>query len=393
MDSLSDKPSTLGTLILNYGDPAYKFPKRPNLPINPSEDIFLRIISYLPFAETIVLPGRHLLDGQNAFEAGKLARTLLQQGILVPERRSGPGSFEDVARARKLGATELSRAEFLDLNAKNVREFHWDDLSSTYRATLLADLGPEGAFRRIVTGGIRGNLKKGLDAALKIYTKSGAVTPEGFIAAVEQGCGPATSFARRWAMAHYYLTPTKFDDINIRQVPKEAADLLIKGRAIDRSLRPTESLAPAEHLVQELFVGVQIDQVSRYAEAYCEAALRVREDVPEARALFRSIVSKAKMREVGDEVSLAMTKELNRQLRRRFIDQPAYSIGIDLASAAAGGAAGLLLGAYEAVALSLGAVGATVGIKTAVKQRYDEKHRPWRLAIDSFKSRLEKRLP
>lgn len=384
-DRLSDQPSVPGALVLNHGDPTNRPTSQSRLSIKPSEDVFLRIISYLPFAETIIVPGRHMLDGMHAFDATVLAQPLLREGLLIPERRSGPSSFEEVARTRSLGSLELERAKFLDKHARTVREFRWDALSSAYRETLLRDLAPTGAFRRVVPGGIKGRFKNALDIAYSIYEKSGSVLPEGFISAVEAACPQAAALARRWAMAHYYLTPARFDDVNVRQMPREAANLLIRGRSMNNALRPPDGLAPAEYLLQALQVGLGIDDVRVHAAAYCEAALKVRQDIPQARQLFKKIILDAEARDASQEVSAAMERELTRQLKRRLIDRPLYSLSIDLAGGIAAAGAGLLIGSAEAVGLGAVGAGATSGVKYSLKHAYDKYARPWRLAIDTLK--------
>lgn len=394
IDKLSSDFDRPGVLVLNYGDPSYLSSLDVKYQLTPAEDIFLRLIAYLPFVEAIVVPGRNILDSEYVYEAVELGQDLLRENLVIPERRAGVSSFDEVARVRNLQSQAFRRAEFLDKNAAHVREFRWSELSTTYRSILSEDLASGGAFRRIVPGAVRGRLRPKLDLAHDEYLKSGAVTPEGFVAAVTAACPEAGHVAHRWAMAHYYLTPTHFDDVNIRQVPREAVDLLIRGRLLDEKFRPTTDLAPGEHVRRELAIGIGVDQVRRNARAYCEAAMKVREEIPEARALFKKIAKESEIRDLGQAVSAAVADELKKQLKLRWIDNEGFSLGVDATGGLLGGATGLLLDFYTFSGASLltGAAGAvaTSKMRKSATEKFDRKNRPWKLAIDHLRTRVSK---
>ena len=385
-------------MVLNDGDPVHRLPHGSSTKISHSDEIFLKFISYLPFAESIIVPTRHLLDGDAAFSAAVMARPLLRNGLIIPERRSGPSSFGEVANDRGLGQLEKSRAQFLDQNVAQVREIRWADLSGLYRTILLDDLGPNGSFRRTVPGGLKGANKDALDKAFATYLSSGETTPEGFFSAVEAACPTAAHLAKRWAMARYCVTPANFDDVHIRQVPNDAANLLLKGQAIDTSLKPIGELPPAEHLFQQISIGLSMNEIEKNAQRYCEAALRVRDDIPQARDVFRKILAKADTVAIGEAVTAAMQAELEKQLHTSYLDKNPFSLGIDILGGAIGGLIGLpvgLLGGPSAIAGSL-ATGAVVGAGTAkvakekIKSTYDHRNRPWKLAIDRLKTEMSK---
>jgi hypothetical protein len=397
-DELAIDPPEPGMTVLNYGDPAYRFKQDRAASIKLSEEIFLRFISYLPFAEAVIVPGRHLLDGREMFKAAVLAKPLLMDGVIVPEQREGPTCFGELARQRNLHALAMQRADFIDHSAKRVRRFRWGELSATYKNILEQDLAPEGAFRRVVPGSIKGKLKHELDAAHEEYVASDDVTPDGFFKAVKKYCLPAASAARQWAMAHYYLTPTMFDDLNIRQIPRSASDLLIQGGVLDEAIRKTDMLAPAEYLRNELTSTIQVLDVEHNSNAYCEAILRVRQEIPEARKLFRSLWDRVDAKEASEAIAELMRRELQRQLRTPFSSKHMFSLGINIGSSfmggVAGGVAGLPFGAPVEGVLVGTAVGSGVSLSAwagekMLPERFARKRRPWKLAVDRLKTRLK----
>lgn len=393
-DRLVDGPSVEGLIILNYGDPAYSSRRQASSGLRRSEEIFLRLIAYLAFADAAAIPARHILEGDAMAEAIVWATPLLEEGILLPERRFDANSHDELADARSLPEIGRRRAEFLDRHATRVRSFKYLELSKTYKTILDSDLALTGAFRRTVEGGRRGRLSAALDRAYEHHVQSGDGTPEKFVASVEQFAPSLSGRARRWAMARYYSTPLLYDSANTREVPRSATDLLIRGGVLDDAILPFDGAAPAEEAFSKLRTSVPADSIAHNHRQYCEALLEVRQALPEARRLFSQISEAAHLKDAGETLSAELRSELARQMKVREAKGRVFTLVSSLVGSAAGLAVGLSLPAdiLEQVVGSV-ASGVIPGVAANELQhkashRRDRKKRPWVLAAD----RLEKEL-
>src|SRR5215468_1055674 len=171
-DKLGEGSTIEGLILLNYGDPAYRNSTDATEGLSRAEAVFLRLIAYLVFAEAVSVPTRYILEGNAMAQAVRWAVPLLEEGILVPERRAGPVSFEDLARVRQLPELAFQRAAFLDRHATRVRSFRYADLLAVYRTLLNEDLAPGGAFRHTVTGGLSGKHAAAILAAYEDHVQN-----------------------------------------------------------------------------------------------------------------------------------------------------------------------------------------------------------------------------
>lgn len=386
-DQLGLTPSDRGLVILNYGDPAYG--GRLNVGhLSLSEQIFLRIIAYLILADELSIPARYILESDHMSEAVRWATPLLHEQILLPERRSGVGSFEELARVRRLPELSLRRAEQLDLTGAKVRSFEYQDLSSYYKEVLAGDLGEDGGLRHNIPGALRGALARPFDRAQERYEAYGDGTPEQFVEIVH-GLVPRASRRRiaQWAMARYYITPSRFDDFNVREIPQDAQELLVKGH-VPGIPPPGEAPAPVEDLFQSLKVAVPADEIGKHHREYCEAAMEVRRDFPEAREVFYRVKERAELEAACDELSHRYAEELTRQIRHSEPTGRKYVLATTLMGTGASTAGGLVVAGPvgAAIGAAIGFVSSLaaneVGMSRSTKRRVREQ--PWVLAFDAL---------
>ncbi|TCC39373.1 hypothetical protein [Kribbella sindirgiensis] len=389
-DKLGESEPIDGLVLLNYGDPAYRGTDDSGIGLSKAESIFLRLIGYLAFAEAVSIPARFMLEGQAMAQAMTWASPLLEEGLIVPERRSGPGSFVDLARFRQLPELGLRRAEYLDQHAKRARIFRFSELSSTYRDLLTADLAESGAFRRVVVGGRTGAIAAALSHARGDHEIHGDGNPETFVRIVEKHAPKLKHVAFRWAMARYYVTPLLYDGVNTREVPDSAARLLIKGGVLDKAIPPFEGAAPAEAAFERLKTAIPADSISSSARHYCEALLEVRRSLPEARQIFADIAEASHLKDAGQSLSHELDRELARQRGVRTGHARVFTLVSSLIGTAAGAAGGMPFDADPILLLLEGfGSGALSGIvsnevQQKVHARADRKKRPWMLAMDQL---------
>jgi hypothetical protein len=394
VDNLLDGAPVDGLVFLNYGDPAYRHPTDATTGLTGSESIFLRLVAYLTFAEAACVPARHILEGDAMAEAVSWAVPLLDEGLLLPERRVEAMSFEELARSRELPEIGFKRAEFLDAHASRVRRLVWRELAVTYKEILDSDLAPGGAFRRTVVGGMTGKHAVALDRAFDFHRQFGDGAPEIFVKGVAKFAPVLARQARRWAMARYYTTPLMYDSANTREIPKSAADLLVRGRVLDSSMRPFEKAAPAEAAFHRLQASVPANSIATTYRHYCEALLEVRRELPEARRIFSDVREKAQLKDAGETLSELFKKELARQQGVRPGSGRTFTLVSSLLSSAAGGAlsfasgSDVALGAGVGFAFGVASNAASAEVQAKILKQRDRKRRPWVLAMDQLDKRV-----
>lgn len=404
-DELVEGEQQRGQVILHHGDPAYRRgPRDDPRSLPPAEALFLRIVAYLGFAETVCIPARYILASAPTFEAVKLAQPLLQAGLLRPERRAEAASFQELADQLNLGEAEKGRGAWLDQKAKSTRAFRSLQLGDVYRQILHRDLAPidpddlkQGGLRRTLRSEIRNATATELDRAHEAYATVTDRTPEAFINLVTDYAPKAGHATRQWAMARYYLTPTAFDSLNTRELPRSAAKLLVNGGVLDPELVPTDIPAPAEAMYGRLSLGIQAHDVRSRARAYCEAVMTVRERIPQARTVFADIAHQAELGPVSGELAELMRAELNRQEGVRRSSGHMFTLVSSLAGAGVGLAAvagldgqGLLNLDPAALATGTSVVTGVAGgvAGNAALDRWqdwrDRRGKPWVVAIDAL---------
>ena len=393
IDELTEEGSPNHLVILNYGDPAYRFARDRTSGLTRPESIFLRFVAYLIFAELVSVPTRHILEGDAMSQAIVWARPLLEAGILVPERRAEVTSFEELATVRDLPQISRERAGYLDNYASRVRTFRFRELAQQYRTFLTEDLSMTGAFRRTVEGGMKGRLRDSLLQAHEDPAMVDVVAPEDFVKVVTRYAPNLEAAARRWAMARYYTTPIMFDHANTREIPESAAQLLVKGGLLDRTLQSFKVAAPAEEAYRRLATNVPIYNIEENHRAYCEAVLEVRRALPEARTVFADIREQAQLAEAGKSLSEMLARELARQQRVRTASGRMYTLISSLLGADAGAGFGAMLSGQEAAmvggaALTLAAGLSSNEVQKRIERREGEKRRPWVLAMDKLENSL-----
>lgn len=395
-DQLADTGAPTGLIILNRGDPAFSrspISSRESMLVE-AEGHFVFVIAYLLFADAIVLPSRFMLDGDAMAQTSYWLAPLLQEGIVIPERRGGVASFLDAARARRLDERAFRRAEFLDSHTSTSRSFQFARLGETYVELLRRDLDPDGAFRRTVLGARRGKLAGGFDIARDAYASMVDVTPEAFARAVGGPLPQLTRRALQWAMARYYTTPLFFDDSNTRELPSEAAELLAKGGVLDLGAPRFDGAAPVAEAITRISARIPAMDVRRHSEAYCTALLEVRARVPEARKAFSTIRDRSALLDASASLSADFQSELQRQLKVRTKPGYAYALGTSLLGGAAGFGIAGVAGTDFAMQLVAGlgsSVGSGIGTQALANRLEDRRKRtraPWLLAIDEFDAAL-----
>lgn len=372
-----------GTVVLNHGDPLFARAMGRRDDAQLAREVFLRVVAYVPFSEVVSIPSRYILDGEAMFRATVWAAPLLEAGIVQPERRAEVDSFADLADARGVGSKEKARARQLDRIATTARPVHWKQLEATWRTLIGQDLARDGAFRNLLTarklGAKRGRNAAKLDAVAERFSEHGRGL-EDFLALVREHCPAAIErYARRWAMARYYYAPTLVDPNSVREMPEHAGRLLIRTGATTDPPHSVDTAAPAEQAYARLSVELPLfGDLDGAAQRYCQAAIRVRDELPHARRLFTARTNQQALDEEGRTVSEALEEEMRRQLRphRRFHPWGAR-LGISLVS----GGVGFGLSLLDPVLGTAGGAGAAVGGEAA-RDFLDRRARSWDLAID-----------
>lgn len=391
-DGLVEGASPSGLIIMHAGDPVWA-PVSQASPVPEARQLFLRVVAYLVFADQLAVPARYLLEGEPMFQAFQWLRPLVEVGWVVPEMRAGAGSLEDLARARDLGENALRRGAALDDFVTSFRSFRFQRLSDHYRDILTADLGKAGAFRRTVVGARRGKLVEVLDAAADWHLERGDGTPERFAEAVASQMPSLRNRSLKWAMARYYVTPTAFDDVNTRELPKRPRDLLVEGGAFPPSLDHYADAAPVTNVSGRLEAQLPVVPVEIFHEQYCEALVEVRSQFPEARQRFRTIREASQLEDAGRTVAARFASELARQMAER---KPEASGRFKLkASLLSGVVASPLAFAPPEISLPVGlavSVGAGFAVPRVERRKAkakDKENRPWILAIDEMDRRVQ----
>jgi len=377
-------------VVMNYGDPAYELAAGSAFGLTKAEEIFVRLIAYLVFAEAVCIPVRHVLEGDDMAQAMEWATLLLNEGLILPSQRVDTPTFEDYARSRALPAASRQRAEFLDRNASRVRKFRYKDLSEAYRQILVNDLGPGGCFRRTVNGGLRGRYTQALSNAHAEYADQSEGTPDAFTTVVSRYVPDLRRRARQWAMARYYTTPVLqgYDTANTRELPLSAAKLLIRGRALVATPPLLQDVPPVEAASARLKASIPAGSMSVEHKRYCEALLKVRQELPEARHVFSDICRADQLGDTGDAASDLFRRELARQLRSRPAKGRLFTLISSLLGSVVGGGVGLaaggdvVIGGGIGIGVGIGAGIASNEIQNWLKVRNERRQRPWALAMD-----------
>jgi hypothetical protein len=375
--------STPGTVVLNHGDPL--FARALNRPddIQLAREVFLRIVAYVPFAQTICIPSRYILDGTAMYQATLWAGPLLEAGIVQPERRAEIPSFVELADDRRLGATGRARAQELDRLATTARPVRWKPLEATWRELIIGDLQPDGPFRSLLArrglGAKRGRNAAALNTVAARYAAEGQGL-EDFLALVGQYCpGSVQRYAVRWAMARYYHTPTLMDATSVREIPEYAGKLLLSTGALPDLSEPIDAATPAAQAHGRLSIEVPLfGNIGERTHVFCRVAMRVRDEVPEARRVFTERIDQRSLSENGLTVSQALEEEARRQLKPRGRFHPwGARLGIGLFS----GGVGLGLGVLDPYLGGASGFGAAAGAEK-VRDYIERQRRSWEVAID-----------
>ena len=394
-DELGEESDPESLIILNYGDPAYLTRTHNVGGLRPPEAIFLHIVSYLLFSDSVSIPSRYILEGDAMAQAIAWGAPLLEAGIIQPERRVDADSFEDLAKLRNLPAVSIQRAAFIDRHVTKIRSFRYRDLENAYRDLIDDDLSVDGGFRRVVVGGRLGKYEEGISRAREQYLGSGDPSPESVISSVAEYAPDLRAKARRWAMARYYTTPLLFDSRNTREIPAPAIDLLIRGRALDAAIRPFDGAAPARWALDRLSASVPINDIPTRSNAYCEALLEVRRSIPEARRLFSEISNRSLLKDAGDSLSASLSQELAKQQKAKQGSGLLFTLVSSLLSGAAGAGIGMslppdniLMQLGSGLTLSVSGGAAALALQSSMRGRKIRGLRPWILAIDEFATSL-----
>jgi hypothetical protein len=134
-------------LVFNYGDPAYRATADATPGLALAEEIFLRMIASLVFADSLCVPVRHVLHGRPMADAIRLASPLLQEGIIRPARRRVFSSFEDYAIGQKVDSSSVIFGRFLDRNVRRPYLFDEQGMAAANRVILTvisAGMAPSG---------------------------------------------------------------------------------------------------------------------------------------------------------------------------------------------------------------------------------------------------------
>lgn len=380
-DRLVDGLAEAGQVILHYGDPSYARRNRDDSTrLPPAEALFLRIIAYLAFAESVCVPARYILGSRSTFDAITLARPLVEEGLVRPERRSEVQCCEELAERLGLPEVARRRGEWIDTVARSTRVFHSTELADYYRAILLQDLGPTGGLRTALRKDILRASLPGLERAHEAYAAVTDGTPEAYWRTVAEYAPRIEPTARQWAMARYYITPTKFDTLNTREVPRSAADLLIRGKVLDEAMRPLDLPAPAEAMFTTLSMHLPAHDARARARDYCEAVLEVRGRVPRAREIFSDVQRRAELSPISTELAQLMREELDRQRGIRRSSGTVFTVMASLAGTGLGWA----VGNDPGVGLATGVAGgvASNAVQNRLQDSRERKKRPWVVAID-----------
>jgi hypothetical protein len=372
-----------GTVVLNHGDPLASTASAGRNDARLAREIFLRIIAYVPFAETIEIPSRYILDGAAMYQATTWAAPLLEAGIVQPERRAELASFAELADAHQVGPEERARARELDRIATVVRPVNWKPLEATWRELIIQNLQPDGGFRNMLTargfGAKRGRHAAALDRLAERHAAEGHGL-EDFLTTVRAVTpGPVERYAARWAMARYYYTPTLLDPISVREIRAYAGSLLVRPGTPEPTAHEIDAPAPVAQAHARLTVELPLyGDIAERTQAYCAAALRVREGLPRARQVFTARSTQRDLDDYVRSASQALEDEARRQMNPRGRLHPwGARLGIGLVSGAVGFALGLIdpyAGAGSGLALSAGA--------DKVRDDLGRRRRSWALAID-----------
>jgi hypothetical protein len=142
-------------LVFNYGDPSYRTAADTTVGLTTAEEIFLRLIASLVFAESVCIPARHIIQGRPMAEAIRWAAPLLEAGAIRPARRRVVPSFEDYALESRpsIDPAAVECGRFLDRATRRSYLFDEHGMAATNKAVFDGDLRADGAFRRVVVGG------------------------------------------------------------------------------------------------------------------------------------------------------------------------------------------------------------------------------------------------
>ncbi|MEU4693800.1 hypothetical protein [Actinoplanes sp. NPDC023714] len=390
-------------LVFNYGDPSYhRAPDRtPDLVV--TDDIFLRLIAYLLFADSICIPARHIVRGPAMGSAVSWAAPLLAEGIIQPARRNDVGTFEDnlCRDGRAITAAELARARMLDRFTTRSYLFDSTGMAAANRSVLLGDLSLDGAFRRSVCGGRFGRYAEPLSDAAGEYGDAGDGSVDNFIDIVARHAQPLRASASRWALARYYTTPVLcgVDTVNTREIPASAAALLIRGGVMASVLASplvADRLSPVETACHRLRSSLPALPVTEHASRYCAALLEVRQAIPQARQLFSEVLRPAEIRDAEVTVAQRFERELNRQMRSRSSNGRAFTLVSSLIGGVGGAALGVVTGidpvlnAGTGLAFGIATNIASNEIQNLLRERSTLRKRPWLIAVDHMERSLQR---
>jgi hypothetical protein len=390
-DELGTSDDSRSTVILNYGDPAYLSGGKAVRGASQAEVIFLHILTYLLFSDSVSIPSRYILEGDAMSQAISWAAPLLEEGILQPERRWDAASFEDLARMRRLSGVSFHRAAFMDRHTAKTRSFTYSNLEAAYKALIEDDLSSVGGFRRVVVGGRSGRYEQAISRACTEYSMSDSPAPEAMIASVVKYAPELRDKATKWAMARYYTTPLLFDSWNTREIPSSAVELLTRGRVLDSAMPPFQAADPAKWAFDRISASIAVNEIPTSHRTYCEALLEVRRSIPQARRIFSDISTKSHLKDAGDSLTANLAEELAKQQRTRLGSGQMFT----LVSSLIGGAVGvgismplppnnipLQLG--SGLTFAVGSGSASLKLQNYMRDRKIRRLHPWILAVDRF---------
>lgn len=187
-------------------------------------------------------------------------------------------------------------------------------MMSHFHDQFVRDLAEDGALRRLLA---RRFGTTGLDTANQLAIVVESLPPcrhDHFVEATRSVCqSERHELVERWASVRYYTVPMDFD-ICVHEIPLGAGALMVEADACPTKRSRASDFMGAPEPLRSAIEVMDIGFPEAFTEAgvrcLMEAVLRTREDVPEARAKFSSVV--------GDSFADGLAREINAVLRDHF---------------------------------------------------------------------------
>lgn len=376
-----------GDVVLNFCDPGFLHDPDEQR-TQTAKDHLVRLLAYALYANRIFVPGRYLLAPGPFYDAVSWAPELLEQGILVPDIRTGVTTFRDLVEIRRLDAEAAVRAEFLDGHSKLISVFDDQGQSTRFHTRLLEDLEPTGALRQLIPAEHQPKLAliagrfRDQPGSREIFTNLAAeVLPD------------SRGLFERWAAIRYYTTPMEFDAVRVRDIPHTAARLLAQAHALTLLHFEDPDVGrdlpdPMSEAAQRMALAVPKFYNDRDARLLVQAVLATREEVPEARQKLAKIIESAQAEKLADALNQVLLDSLRRErifadLSPRMKDQLKRGAKESALSTLVGIVLGALMGPFAAaVDFVRGALGPMREARTRKATA------PWKMSYEHLASHL-----